>query len=421
MPVAAAHAPDGTGDAGRARARALGAAVVAVVAGAVYLPAMASVGLRTDTAAHLRFAGSMALTGREYGPYYLFEQLTIIVRALIPFGALSKVAPSLGDPATIWDVSGMVVLLAFVAGLAVLVDLRLAGDLDRAGARHARTWAGVLTICLLLVAPVTVLTWHRHQLLVGYISVTSFESATVIVARPLALALFWVVADRMWSRQPARVVAATAALSLVALHAKPSYAICLLPATGLFVAWRWWRDRGVDPRMWWWGFAVPSVVGLVYQVAVSRGQGGIGVAPFEIVRQLLESRGLSAWWFLPLLALSVLFPAVVAVVERDHVRASRSTGLAWAAFAVGIAVFCTFTVTGRRDYGDLVWGPQIGLFVLMVESARLAAVAGVERARAAHRTRPDARTLVVGAALALHVLCGLVLWYHEIVEPAAWW
>lgn len=391
----------------------------------IHLPAFASVALRTDTLAHLRFAQSMALTGRATAPYFLFEQLTIMLRAAVPFNVLALIFPQLDNREATWEISGLLVLLAFTAWLAVVLQRRLATEVGRLvePSTDRSGWiAGALTICLLIVAPVTVLTWHRHQLLVGYINVTTYESATAIIARPLSLVLFWVVAERLWSRQPARILMATAALSLLAVHAKPSYSICLLPAVAILLVLNPTLRQKVDPGMWWFGFAIPTVAGLAVQVAVSRGEGGIGIAPFTVVQMLLHSRGLSGWWFLPLVVMSLLFPAAVTLTVPHAIRSTSSLQLAWLALVVGLAMFLAFTVTGRRDYGDLLWGPQIGLFVLFVESVRAVIRSTAERRRRHPNGRLlDQPTFVLAALFALHVVSGVVLWYHEVLTPAAWW
>ena len=90
--------------------------------------------------------------------------------------------------------------------------------------------------------------------------------------------------------------------------------------------------------------------------------------------------------------------------------------MAWLTFGIGLAMFCLLTVTGRTDYGDFIWGPQMALFVLFVESIRL-----VLPDLVGARRRLDVRAGIVLVALTLHVVCGAVLWYHEVVDPAAWW
>lgn len=410
--------------------------IVGAAVALLYLPAMASVGLRTDVGAHLRFAETMNTTGREFGPYFLFEQATIAVRALIPFGALSELVPALGERSTTWDVAGLVVLMLFVAALAVIVYDRLADAVTAAAPRAAVPVAAAATVVALTVAPVTIFTWSRQQLLLGYVSLTSYENPTVIVARPLGLALFWVLMDRLGRRNPARVVLAVAALSLVAQHAKPSYSVVLLPAMVLYALWSRWRREPIDLRLLGLGFVAPTVAGLGFQAVRSAGQGGIAVAPLRIIRQILEAQGLGLWAFLPLLVMSALFPLVVAVAYRREALASRSWVMSWVTFGVGLALYCTFTVTGRRDYGDFVWGAQIALFVVFMESLRLvlpilagawtgagsAAPTGATGPPPAPRWRGlDVRAWLVLAALALHVVGGAMLYYREIVDPAAWW
>lgn len=69
--------------------------LLAVVVAAIFIPAVISVGLRTDLAVYLRFAEEFALSGKPAGSNYLFPQATIIARALIPFGMLEGLAPGL--------------------------------------------------------------------------------------------------------------------------------------------------------------------------------------------------------------------------------------------------------------------------------------------------------------------------------------
>jgi len=402
------------------RARSVGAVVVGAVVALLNLPAVASVGLRTDVGAHLRFAAATSLTGKEWGPYSLFEQSTIIVRSLIPFDGLSRLFPALGHRATIWDVSGMIVMLGFAVILSQVVYRRFVPTVAPVVDRAAPAVAGGLTVAALVAAPVTVFTWSRHQLLDGYISITSYENPSVNVLRPIALILFWVLMDRLFGRSRGTVVAMTAALSLLALHAKPSYTVCLLPALILLAAWERWRGRRLDWRLWGLGFVLPSLVGLGYQAVVSRGQGSIGFAPFDIIRGVLEARGMSPWVFVPLLMLSMLFPLTVAVMCWSDARRTASWTTAWITFGIGILLFCTFTVTERRDYGDLIWGPQVALFIVFVESIVLVAPRVLAPGPDGRR-RLTAGSAVVVAALALHVASGAMLWYQEVVHPAAWW
>ncbi|MFN7149291.1 MAG: hypothetical protein ACK4V6_07400 [Microthrixaceae bacterium] len=123
------------------RPRLLDRIVLTVVVSAIYLPALASVGLRTDVGAHLRFAEYMSTTGRTPLAYYLYEQLVIGVRALIPFQALERLDADLGDRSTIWDLSGVVVLLVATVLLVQLVYSKLLASSGAATGRGLRQHA----------------------------------------------------------------------------------------------------------------------------------------------------------------------------------------------------------------------------------------------------------------------------------------
>ena len=385
--------------------------VVGLVVTAIYLPPVLSVGLRTDTGGHLLFAESMAQTGREFGPYNLFEQLVIVVRAFIPFGALERIDPVLGDRATIWDISGVLVVMASVLITADLVHARLS-DGKAIGLRR-RPWAVVASsVVAMVVAPITVLTWSGRHLLTGYVNITSYENPTANLVRPFALALLSLFASRVHTRNRRQVVALAALLSVLALMAKPSFTICFLPA--VVILWALFERRGeaVDRRFLALGFVLPSVAVLLFQLAMAQGEGGVGLDPLATVRELLASRGHSLWMFPVFVLLSALFPIIVLVVQRREVVRSLPLVTAWLTFAVGIASFSLMRITGRTDYGDLVWGPQVALLLLMVESIRL---------WAGRRGISPTGFWIAAVALALHVVSGGVLWWAEVYRPAAWW
>jgi hypothetical protein len=404
------------GSASGERPRLLDRIVLAVVVSAIYLPALASVGLRTDVGAHLRFAEYLSVTGRTPLPYYLYEQLVIGVRAIVPFQALERLDPDLGDRAAIWDISGVVVLLVATVLLVQLVYSKLLASSDGATGRGVRVVCGVLATSVMVVAPITVLTWSDQNLLNGYVSITSYENPTVILARLLAIVLFWVVVEGFFERNPTRTVVIAAALSAAVLHAKPSFTVCFLPAMCLLAIWARWRGRSFDARLFWWGLVAPSTAVLLFQLFMAQGEGSFAIAPFKVINDLFESRGRSPWLFALFVVLSVLFPLLVTTLHWSRATASLTLVMAWLTFGVGLAIFCLFTVRGRVDYGDFIWGPQIASLILFVESMRLVLVDLV-----GPRRRVDLRTGVIAVALVAHVVCGAVLWYHEVVDPAAWW
>ncbi len=415
--------PGGSGERWGRNHRRIVQLAVGLAAAAIYAPAVWSVGLRTDVGAHLEFAETMGLTGQSFGPYYMFEQLAIIIRSLLPFGVIEEVLPGSVSASATWDIAGTTAVLLMVVVLSQLVFIRIVRASSGPPTPTADLGTGAVTLCLLIVAPVTLLTWMDHNLLLGYVSVTSYENPTVNVVRPFAFLLFWVLAERMGRRNPPWVVVATVALSFGALHAKPSYSICLLPAVVIWTAVSRAGRAWTDLRLTMIGFVLPTAFGLGVQVLLSGGEGTIRVAPMEVVSALMEVNDRPTWVFLPMLMLSSLFPLTVAIALWSEARTTRSWLLAWLTYLIGLLLFCTLTFSGRRDYGDFIWGAQVALFILFVESVRVAVrhrAARTAMADLGPRGR-DIRSAIVMTAFGLHVAAGAMLWYQEVAHPAAWW
>jgi hypothetical protein len=99
--------------------------------------------------------------------------------------------------------------------------------------------------------------------------------------------------------------------------------------------------------------------------------------------------------------------------------------LAWLVFAAGAGQYYLFRITGKYDFGDLIGGAQIGLFVVYVESVRLALrveglAAGVAADEGVERTGTVRRAVLV-TLFAVQVGCGIFLLVHELTAPAQWW
>jgi hypothetical protein len=143
------------------------------------------------------------------------------------------------------------------------------------------------------------------------------------------------------------------------------------------------------------------------------------------VGDLLSVRGQPLWAFAPLLLASCAFPVAVAIAHRRRLATSPSLTLAWLVFAAGAGQYYLFRITNMVDFGDLIGGAQIGLFLVYVESVRFAL--SEERRSAAttpvvesDRIRRSRRWILSGL-FGLQVVCGLFLLVQDVVHPAAWW
>ncbi len=414
------------------------AAVVTVMFGVVVRAA----GLAVDLPAHLSFARELSSTGQTALPYYLFQQATVVVRALIPFGMLGHLHGDWAEPDATWNIAGIVTMTIFLVVLAELIYARLLTVTSSLRQRDRYLVCGSLTLTAMLVAPISILTWNDQQMYFGYVSTNVFHNPTSIVAKPFALLLLWVIADRIFAtaKSSPRTLAAVALLSVMSLHAKPNFTLCLLPAVGLMALWGQRRRETVN----WWlvvgGFGLPSVAYLGYQyLGFSDVEGGVALAPFRMVREFADRHDTSTWLLLPMLGMSLVFPLVMLALFRREIGRSPSSILAWLTTAVGIGMFYLLAETGPRAHdGNFAWSAQISLFVLFFECIRLlfteyGTVARAARAASGSEDRhvstvawvrfalTERRVQIATAALALHLLCGIWFYAQEIILPTAWW
>lgn len=399
------------------RATRLGRWAVGLVVALVYWFPVWSVGLRTDLGAHLVIAEQMGLTGRT-PPYSLFHQVTIAVRAFLPFEALALIDPSLAQRARTWEISGVVVIVASAVATALLVHARLLRWVPRRPS--APLWCAAVTVGLMVATPITVLTWPNEQMLAGYVPLTSYHNPTMMISRPFALVIFWLVADHLYGRAGRRATALAAVASALVVAGKPSYAVCLLPAVGLYVLWHRRRWPTVDRRFLALGLAGPMLLMVGFQAIRLDDLVGlqVAVAPFQVIENMLAGQGQAAWWFSLYALLSFVFPIAVALCCRRG-EGSPAWPLAWLTVAIGIGYFCVFEITSFDDPGDFLWGAQVASLVLFVEAA-VVSVRELWRVDVDPRwARP--RRWIVGLAFALHVACGVAFAVAEVARPAAWW
>jgi hypothetical protein len=226
---------------------------------------------------------------------------------------------------------------------------------------------------------------------------------------PLALAWFWTVARP--GREGGRRWAAAALLAAAATLAKPSYTVAFIPALALWLAFARWLPRAVDTRAARASLVVAGVL-LVGQAWARGAQALLAVAPLEVMGYY------STRWQMPLfLLLSIAFPFGVAVAGRPASWRNGPLMLAWLVF--GIAAAYGYLLAEAQPYrgdGNWLWSGQVALFVLFAESVLFL------RARERDASPPSRRwRQACGCVFALHLVCGLVWYGAEVLQPHAWW
>ena len=368
-----------------------------------------------DYALHAEWAREIAETGHVSVPHPLFHFLTVLVHALLPsrLAALVRPGPDAAPADPSFLLAAMVVGTGAWVALALLVYRRLraaeGGGESPVTAGGRGPWpAAALTLALMLLGPITVLTWARHQLYLGYITPVVFHNPTVALVKPLALAWFWSVAR---ARPGGKNWLVAALLTVAATLAKPSFTVAFLPALAVWRVLAWRSERAVDVRA-----AVASLVtgGVVVAVQawLRRGSGDASllvIAPLEVMGFY------SPRWEMPFLfVLSVAFPLAAAFALRSLARRDGPLQLAWLTFAVAAGYgYVLAEADPNTGSGNWLWSGQVALFVLLAETL-LFLRGRVEQAS------PWARRLV-WLAFGLQLACGLLWYTAEVVQPHEWW
>jgi hypothetical protein len=372
-------------------------AVLALAVAMLTLPVLRAAGFErpeSDFDWHARSARRTWQHGRLETPHFLFPLLTIAIRR-------SKIVSN-------WDDAGVLVSLAFQGLLAIVLFREVRRSMP-ARTPFAGAAALALTLALMIVTPVTFLSWSSRNLYVGYLGVNTFHNPTIYLLRPLAL-LLWLrlAASRQdgdesasaWAGGPE--VAAAAVLSVLCTLAKPSYGIVLLPALGLDSVWRWVRGRPIDVRLMVLGFAVPTMAVLAWQYGFSFGSAANAALAWAPLTVMSRFPGTPAR-----VVLTVIFPATVYLTHGRRALRESSLNLAWLVFAIGVAYAYLLAETGRRTtHGNLIWSGQIAAFILFVTSALFALRNAADRGINIRVWAPCI------AAFALHFVCGIYYLLH---------
>ena len=370
------------------------AALVAILVAAVYGPLAWGLFARsTDFRSHLTVALHLYETARPIAPHFLYHGITAVVYALLP-------GPSI-------FVAGAIVIVA-VYGLTGSVTYAVYWQAFR-GSRLAAPWLIAATsIATLMAQPITTVQTYS----IGYLWPDPYHSPTFTTLKPFALAAF---AGTVWflsHREAARIglVVLFALVTLAGALTKPSFVICVLPATALIMAWRLWRRLPLSSLALIGGLYAPAGAVLAWQfLAAFSGAGGdemyqdsVSWAPLKFMNHW--ATGLPAKF-----AASTLFPLTVAALYWPTARRDTLLQLAWLCFGFGALYSYAVVETDHWAAGNFVWSGYISLFTLFVATT----IFWLRQTALSEGRWPLTRALVCGAVLALHVLSGVRLaWLH---------
>jgi len=305
-----------------------------------------------DFFVHGKTALAIARPGAEIPPHFLYHVLLLGVKTLL---GLTLYQSTLG------------VMVA--ANLAVYILLLRVFYRNGIGL----AWGGAWAFMLCFANPPQLMSLLQsgekvYKLYSGYHYLNVFHNPTVILLKPVALALFIMVTNR--NRKPdTGYVLLVAAAAIVCALIKPSYVMSAAPVAFLAWAWQWWRQKKNHPVLLsCWVSSTVILLGqfvLYAQFSDATEQGGRGIAfsPFTVM---------SAWsdhLFLKFL-ISLLFVLVAGWFHRSMLRDERFQFAAWT-FAVSCVFTYLFAETGKEVYsGNFIWCSQIAIFMLFVSTVQ---------------------------------------------------
>jgi hypothetical protein len=269
--------------------------------------------------------------------------------------------------------------------------------------RRTRPWKiPAILLGISIAAPVSLFWPVDHHMYLGYIGITTYHSPTIILLKPFAILQF-VLAYRCFDHStPLKngQVFAAGLVSLIGTYIKPSLAICLLPALGVYALRRMAQRKYVNLPGLILGFGLPSVLLLLWQFFVTyfaNETGSITFSPLEVM-------GAYSQHLILKLLLSILFPLSVLIAFFKQAKNDGRMMLGWLVFGIGLFFTYFFAEGGPRQMdGNFGWGAEIALMLLFMMSSLFY----LEMPR--KRTWAD---LSVQAAWFLQVAFGVVYYFY---------
>jgi len=334
----------------------------------------------TDYGTHVRLAEEIETNGVTF-PHFLWHVLVVAVHAVGPWSWM--------------DAAKGIVIASYAFQGSVLAWILLTTVPSAREASKAPAVAA-LTLLIVIAAPVTILTWREPALYYGYLNMDAWASPTHALLKPLALLAFGFAVKAFTEGGGLReAVVLFVAVTLSAL-AKPSLSICLVPATVVLGAWRWFTGGTFDIRYLVGAVLVPSAAILVWQYLgyfAPGGQSAIIFAPFLVM-------GHSAKWLGPKFLLSILLPLMVLLMYRREALREPVLQLAWVQFAFAAGYTYLLAETREPLAGNFAWTGQIATYILFVSSTLFAC----------RHWNGRAASVVCAMAFGLHAVSG-VLWF----------
>jgi hypothetical protein len=309
---------------------------------------------------HIDMAKKMAVEGSILTPHFLYQALVILLHTIAPF--------------ITFEVAGYyIVPLATCCILGLIIYDYIFDEVGNLAQPLYFYMIPIITIALLMITPLSLPTYPRLYL--GYIGITMYHSATTMLAKPSSLLLFIYIVKLFkkpyYRAKQRQLTLCLIVLTTLSILAKPSYLICLIPATILIILYKIFTKKGINWHPLILGFILPSILILGWQFIFSYlnkdtviigGESSIIFAPF--VAMGYYSKNLLGEFLL-----SIAFPLCVYLCYFTKARRDNQLNFAWLIFFIGAFYTYFLAESGNRIYaGNFFWSGQLTLFILFVVS-----------------------------------------------------
>ena len=290
---------------------------------------------------HILYAKQLSLNGTVPISHYLFEQLLVIIRAILPFNIFLMFKGGLSTWVlnNTYQISAWIISILSYAFLTVLLYKKIVIHLQRG--------ALFVSLGLMLVSAISIFNFNLHHLFFGFIVFNFYANPTLILGKLLGLLLFVAVASKAFTLDvKGKDILIITVLSILTTLVKPNFALCFLPGVIMWVAFLGIKKNPVNMKLILLGFILPMVLVLGYQYIFSMTQRfgeGFSLSPFMAIYHYVPSMRKIGLYFLA----SILFPLLVFFSHIKKAIKEKSLLLAWSVFFFGCILAYFFIENGE--------------------------------------------------------------------------
>lgn len=367
-----------------------------------------------DYKPHLLWARELAEIGFLNLPHILFQQLVVMVRAILPFNLFIKIFPECKSIIDLksYDISGFLLAIVFYLSTAWILFNRF-NKKWKAGLSNKDSIISLITSFVALIVCPIILLSLKSRLILGYIPANVLHNPTYVILRPFALLLFFYLVDHYTTFSSKRDLLIVAILMCMATLSKPNFTISIIPA---FAIINLLHAKKKDHKNWPLFFAMAIPAGIIltiqYFVMSSNEVGNkLIFAPFKAILYYADSFGN----VLLFLLLSLAFPLSILILYWKRTVKDFTFQLAWLNFLVGLFTFYLLAEDVYLSSLNFLWGPMLGVFILFVQSMLYFGDELYVLKNAGQKIR--IREVYLSVILFLHLVSGFVYFFATILHP----